>query len=243
MPLPQAPGGQTGLPLGHELSLAVAEPRGIPGRWTVNGSLTHDLPGPLHDVVIIVNRGLQTVGRLQPGQLTADAGIFNLTAPWKPGEPLDLTAATTHDNNQSVRAENLLDRIMPKHSGNIFSNVPQQTDQQEMLEAKTQVVSYLTALSVYSMLAPPTPWMQGDSRAVARRHSTHTLDLGRWFTQPCVIVIGFVDGPTPVPLEVDGEAVPTDGLTAVRWVYPLPASPPGYVELSGDGSGAGPEGN
>ncbi len=40
-------------------------------------------------------------------------------------------------------------------------------------------------------------------------------------------VVGWVrNAPSPVPLTRDGEAMKTDGLTMVRWIYPLPDSPP-----------------
>lgn len=59
---------------------------------------------------------------------------------------------------------------------------------------------------------------------------THGLDLGRWFAQPCIIVVGRLDesaesgaGESPVPLAVDGVLAPTSGTTIV----PVDLSPSG----------------
>jgi hypothetical protein len=67
------------------------------------------------------------------------------------------------------------------------------------------------------------------SAGVVRREATHGMDLGRWFTQPCIIVIGYLVDPNqdaPISTYVDGKAVPARGTTVVRWVYPLPDNPP-----------------
>ncbi len=246
MPLPLAADGQS-TDLGSELKLLLDKPQGLAGRWTVTGSLKHDLPAALHDVVIIVNRGQKDVNPLARGILTADAGVFKLTGPasrWEPGASLNLADVTQHANDQSVRAENYLDVLTPKSSNNynMFSNAPAPSTTQKEKATPNEIVDSLLRISLYSVLAPPEPKLGGDGRIAARRASTHTLDLGRWFTEPCVIVIGFLDGASPVPLKVDGEPVPSVGLTAVRWVYPLKAPAPEYAPIvpQDTSGGAGP---
>jgi hypothetical protein len=56
------------------------------------------------------------------------------------------------------------------------------------------------------------------------------LDLSRWFSTPCLIVLGTVEDGTadvglPYPFTVDGEAPRADGETVVRVVFPLPSLP------------------
>jgi len=58
----------------------------------------------------------------------------------------------------------------------------------------------------------------------------HGLDLARWFTQPCLIVTGRAETRLPAPVRVDGAEPPSAGQTMLRWVYPLPPSPPEPVE-------------
>jgi hypothetical protein len=81
-------------------------------------------------------------------------------------------------------------------------------------------------LSIYSMLEPP-PYLQNppEDPKLLRivRQSERELDLGRWFAEPCLIVIGtLVDAPLPYPITVDGDAVESSGKVVVRWVIPLP---------------------
>jgi hypothetical protein len=64
-------------------------------------------------------------------------------------------------------------------------------------------------------------------------------------TQPCVVIIGRMDNVAcPVPVTVGGEALPDStarnlGTVIVRWMYPLPASPP-PVETSAGSDETGP---
>ncbi|MGA1046140.1 MAG: hypothetical protein ACO3ZY_13190 [Phycisphaerales bacterium] len=85
----------------------------------------------------------------------------------------------------------------------------------------------LDMLSLYSMLTPP-PYLQnpptGAETARVERMLGRRLDLGPWFNRPCLVVIGYLrDSSLPVPLEIDGETPPSEGLTVVRWILPLPA--------------------
>jgi hypothetical protein len=74
----------------------------------------------------------------------------------------------------------------------------------------------------------------GSGVRVAQRRITHGLDLSRWTTQPCIIIFGAVQMPlgrqSPVPIYLDGESLPTQGMVVVRWIYPLPADPPTFAD-------------
>ena len=62
---------------------------------------------------------------------------------------------------------------------------------------------------------------------VAQRAATHGLDVARWCTHPCVIVLAeLVMQPSPVPFFVEGEPLKTEGSTWIQWVYPLPDKTP-----------------
>jgi hypothetical protein len=85
---------------------------------------------------------------------------------------------------------------------------------------------FMEMLSIFHQLTPPKYHRLGDKEpetAVMTRKLGRELDLSAWFTRPCLIVIGFLENSqTPVPLRVDGRAPASDGLTVVRWIYPLP---------------------
>ncbi len=219
------------------------------GQPAVRGVLKHNLPGPLKDVVLIVVRGQKT---LSPSAMNANNQRITLLAhlvirsrsgPWLPGEAWDLStvrqAAGDEAENQRYFADELLDNgfTADDTAGVSSSNIG-------------NLSRRLTAISLFTQLAPPDinqDAAQKPSQPLALRRLTHGLDLGRWFTQPCVIVIGHLgDDPSPIPLFVDAgggpRAAPTSGRTVVRWVYPLPASPPTYPPEPRDTEGGG-EGN
>jgi hypothetical protein len=100
--------------------------------------------------------------------------------------------------------------------------------------ARQRAKDFMEMLSIYHQLTPPKYHREGDKEpetAVMARLLGRELDLSAWFTRPCVIVIGYLDAaPTPVPLLVDGRRPASDGLTVVRWVYPLPLDEAQLVE-------------
>lgn len=218
-------------PIGSE---GEAEPKITVGRDgrrdVIRGVLAHSMPAPLTDAVIIVNLGLKPVNdtlhsRTLVFPMLADVRAFKLPAPWAPGEPFDLSIL-----DLNARAKDPID-------GDAFmkalTNDLGPIDNDQTLGAKGSPVTRLLAMSLFHQLEPPDTRgnMQRPSHWV-QRQATHGWDLSAWFAQPCVIIIGRLSGPgvAPVPpwVSTGGAAheVTNDGMTIVRWVYPLPARPP-----------------
>jgi len=73
-------------------------------------------------------------------------------------------------------------------------------------------------------------------RRWAQRKATHGYDLSAWFTHPCIIILGQLDGgdTAPVPLMVSyggafrEVAADPSSFTMIRWVYPLADNPPKF---------------
>ncbi|MAJ45877.1 MAG: hypothetical protein CBC35_00985 [Planctomycetes bacterium TMED75] len=48
-------------------------------------------------------------------------------------------------------------------------------------------------------------------------------DCSDWFIRPCIMLIGILEGvPCPVPIEIDGKSVESEGTVVLRWIHPLP---------------------
>lgn len=192
----------------------------------LEGTLRHELPGPLRNVVVIdVIRPLRLGAR--PDALLADARAYKLTSPWAPGEDLPLDEVTRGASVQANLAGNYLDQLASGAPG--VASLMTGGGGGNPVDAPQR----LMALSLYSQLKPPELDNMRSEVYRVRRGETYGWDLGRWFSQPCVIVMGFVGDETaksasPTPLLVNGEEAPTRGLTLVRWVYPMPAEPPAY---------------
>jgi len=192
----------------------------------VVGTLVHELPGPLEDVVVIVNRQQTTLGGAGSNVLMADAVAFAPPGPWAPEVPLDLWMVTNQGSRdrqerRQLRLSELLRSLTPMTGvgGAVVHRGIEQS---------------LQALALYPLLEP-APVREGVNQqvaAVVRRAETHGIDVGRWLTRPCVIVLGQVRETSgtapPIPLYVNGRAVEARGRTLVMWVYPLPDDPPGY---------------
>jgi hypothetical protein len=211
----------------------------------VLGSLSHKFPAPLTDITVIVVRHQRTLpaSRARAGSipdespLICDAEAFRYSEPWNPGQPLSLDVITRPRERlemSKARLESYLGTLLP--DAKLYSDLVAD-DRAGFVRTE----SSLYATSLFSLL--PTPNHNSvnitTTIVVPQRSSTHGFDLGRWFTRPCVIIIGLLgrESPceSPVPLVVDGESLPTSGLTVVRWVYPFPADPPRFPRTSEPG--------
>jgi hypothetical protein len=202
------------------------------GKPAMRGVLVHDLPEPLRDVYIVLNLGQRDIARSFAGsgaaQMTSNCVVYSKTA-WAPGEPLDLSTLP-----EATRAPDVFKEFLSR-VGRV--NAAGQMDSGD----RVRVGKRMAAVAFFPQLHPPE--MPGgasrfrvDSGAPwATRRFTHGWDLGRFFTQPCVMIIGQVgdDGPgaaSPVPVFVStGGAyreAASRGRTVVRWIYPLPENPP-----------------
>ncbi|MDG2055182.1 MAG: hypothetical protein P8J86_10800 [Phycisphaerales bacterium] len=90
---------------------------------------------------------------------------------------------------------------------------------------------HLEALSFYNQLTPPTylksPNQNEEPALQVQRWVGRSLDLGRWLSRPCIIIMGYMPGSTsPMPIQLEGnpDAIPSTGLTLFRWIYPLPTA-------------------
>jgi hypothetical protein len=198
------------------LNDAPPTPGGTP---LIDGVLTHNLKGPLLDVVVVVVRRLPTIAGGPIDMPIADAFKYSR---WDPGTPLDLTVLTSRKPGDRTSFTSYAG--LQKPTGGNDLNVGSSGQAPDA----SHKADRLTALAFFSQLDPP---QLGDtvSQYAAQRMATHGWDLGVWFTHPCVIIVGHMDNlPSPVPLTVDGKPVKTEGTTYVRWVYPLPDNPPAY---------------
>lgn len=196
------------------------------------GKLKHELPAALNDVVIIVVQRQSSLVRIgadgpEPrplvGNMICDARAYKLANPWQPGQVIDMSVVSSATSGSALASE-YLSRLLGSQSTSGFQGATRSNP--------GQVIDHLTALSLMSQLAPPKRERTDvSSFPAANRAGAQGLDLGKWFTQPCVIIIGAIGtsnepADTPTPIFVDGQRVPALGRTLVRWVYPMPDDPP-----------------
>lgn len=209
--------------------------------YSLEGKLQHDLPGSLKNVRVIVVYQQFNLGT--GAKETILANTASVVVPeWKAKTPLDLGTLFGVTTQPPSSLDAVMTGLVPalgEGAANRFVNNPRGGRRgASTAEEGERVLSdeRLTALSFFSMLPPPMQ-IQGSSSPLARRQSAQGVDLSRWITQPCIIVVGLMsdEGPTavsggggecPIPLTVEGELIPTRGKTVVRWVMPLGSNPP-----------------
>jgi hypothetical protein len=200
-----------------------AEPaRSISGG--ISGRLTHGLPEPLTDVTVIYvdrQRSAQELFDLSNWR-TRHRSVGRVWAlptdfEWAAGQELDLSGL---DPANASSLDSAFARYVPNITPTTLGNMDASADGWE--------------LATFYGALPPPEWRSGligARRGPVRRLESHGLDVSRWFTQPCVMIVGRVrGGPTPTPMfervgAEDLRAIPARGQTIVRWVFPLPSSP------------------
>lgn len=209
-----------------------------PQQPQITGTLRHDLPAPLSEVVVIHIRQQATPGLAvtssdpnvkaqRPGEMSATGWVYRYQAKWMPGEELDLGVLTLMGGQSRSTLSTYLDGFLPANSMLSFGdNGPPDSGKS---------ISRFYAAALFDHLASIDPKSSSSARDVAaKRTSMHGWSLGRWFTQPCIIVLAQVgdraDGSSatelPMPVFVNGEPLKAKGRTILRWIYPLPPEPP-----------------
>lgn len=199
----------------------------------VSGMIRHELPAALTDVLVILVHGQNRV--LSPGQELARrsvsrVSVFSPSFPedrWEPGADMNLATVTEPigTNRQVIR-------------NSFFANAVRKGEDATGIDTvrAAPLIERLIVARMLSQFDPPNYGVQNDlvGSRVAQRRMLHGWDLGRWFTQPCVIVLGAMQIPQedasvdgiPSKVYIDGRAVEAAGTTIVAWIYPLEAEPP-----------------
>jgi len=217
------------------VSVEIATDKAAP-TIAIKGTLVHQLPGTLRDVRMIHiwprQNPLPSLGNADPGQTAVrrfpgqlpNRGEMRSVQPWPAGEPLDLAKVFDGARPLSNRLgleESISKSYIEDLAQRIRTGIGLVTDTVTMTDA-------LEMSSMYGMLPPPQ-YLRGntgtpDSPFRVLRTGARELDLSEWFTQPCLIVMGWLEqADMPYELTLDGERVEGSGPVLVRWIMPLPA--------------------
>lgn len=212
----------------------------------VQGQVVHNLPGALKDVRVFVvsrmapiSRRGQQFGRRIIAQTSVYAPNFG-EAGWEPGQAVELRDVTSF---QSADRRQL--------QSNYFETaVRYGVDNTGILGTRGTLTDRLIAARLLSQFEPPRfGASQGDpvGDRLATRRLLHAWDLGRWFTQPTLIITGVLkveannasSDAMPTPVWINGRRVPASGTTLVTWIYPFNPAPPRYPVFDRTGNEAG----
>jgi len=224
-------------------------PVGIPGdlnepkltldELVVRGEIVHDLPAAITDLrVFVIARELpilsngQKLGRRSIAYTSVFSPDFGSQG-WMPGQSLDLAQVTeVKPGSQSANRNNYFSAAFRYG-----------VDPSGLSTNNGNLVNRLIASRFISQLEPPrfnAASSDPVGNRLAQRRAMHGWDLGRWFTEPTLIVIGMVEIDTdeaavngiPAPVWINGQRVPASGKTLVTWIYPFESKPPVFVDSS-----------
>ena len=208
-----------------------AEQSGVSRKWIMpqgevyienswpTGKLSHGLPGPLRDVLVIYCPGDgETPWVLPFGDWPAQQ-VLNLAQPT--GQARRLVARPSEFRaERQWRAEGFLGELIAQKTGQNFANL----DAASARVADNVLIQAMEMLSFYSMLPPPNFRRTELTRPATmyQRALGRSMDISHLTGGRRIIVLGFMEqSPLPAPVTADGEAVPSEGWTMLRWVYDL----------------------
>jgi len=207
------------LPVPKNLHLA---DNGLP-----TGSITHQFDGDLTDVLIIYCPG----GSGQARDASWKPLVWRYRnaqglPTWSPNAPLVLPTSTSN----ALRLWNFPDESTPDRYWNREGFLGEMVASRNFGPGNgtdNNLIYDTTLLSFFDAVPPPlverdgSHGMQSDF-AVYERTVLRGLDMTALTTGRRLIIIGHLrDSRAPLPLSVEGETVPTEGWTVVRWIYDL----------------------
>ncbi|MGB0767741.1 MAG: hypothetical protein ACPGYV_08515 [Phycisphaeraceae bacterium] len=199
-----------------------------------DGTITHQFPGELTDVRIIFCPG----GAQQPAPpgasrapnrpLVYEYKAANNLSIWRPGTPMVLPASPNVYSPLWVRPRLSTKARIWRDEGFLGQQIAQRGFSVGNA-SNSNIVKDLPLLSFYSALPPPVYHVQQGNLVggivqspynVYSRSLVRDLDLSHLITGRRLIIIGHLrESPSPVPLTVDGDDIPSKGWTVVRWIY------------------------
>jgi hypothetical protein len=226
----------------------------VPPDVILRGSLIHNLPGTLENVLVIHVNPMRSRQRTMvradplkedPSDALPNYGVMQTVSVWSPNTPLDVALTLYYDREREPRKEQPHTANDVRLNQNLEQKFVKPVVDQNRYDMRDIYSSEdrLAILNFYNMLPQPEyllaagdvgkdfGYSQQNTTARLSRDFGRTLDLSMWFTRPCLIVIGTLKDDSeetmdpPFPIEIDGDTPKSEGRTIVRVVFPLPDVP------------------
>ena len=231
-------------PAEAETPVSMTAEDGAQQSFEIDGVLRHGLPWTLKDVDIICISPFQSrsPNYIVTNGLSFESPIDALPSPgvtarlneWKTGAEIDLGKQLPgpHINFGSrITGEYSLTRNLKQiYDSGLRATIRKSLSTVSVWENFQPEV--LRMYCQFDMLPQPNylknqPGTPEDANAIHfRRWLGRNSDCSNWFLSPCVIIFATIENVSiPIPLEIDGEQVASEGTVILRWVHRLPTDP------------------
>ncbi len=208
------------------------------GTPSLSGTLLNELPGDLLYIrafwvgntrlrpreYLLEDKELAWVPPNRSGEMLNTGHMWAPVAgdPWYPGTELSLSSFRF--TGQTSLQNNIYQSYIEGEEGDGFDLRGMGRSGSGLKYPRTR--DFIEMLSIFHQLTPPRYIRQGNKEpetVVVSRKLGRELDLSPWFNRPCLILIGYLErSAIPVPLRVDDQTPDSEGITVLRWIYPLP---------------------
>lgn len=232
-----------------------------PTAFRLSGEITSNLPGTLRNWRMLVIEPHRMTAReyrpAEPGEPRVPVVVGQMlnvgrawgSRAWRSGAVLDLA------DPLADRASNVRRRAGDATAFNLqrFFDIRYQEEANDRFDEASARVGTVSAAERERLLEMLTFYQQipiadyereerfsSDRSVIYKRHLGRELDLSPWLNRPCLVIIGFLENSElPIPFTVDGGEPISEGLTMVRWVYPLPVTVDDVARTPRDTTGEG----
>ena len=212
------------------------------GAFDLSGTLAHGLPWRFSRIRIIQispfitplpkYRSFENVSREFPMAPLPSPGSFIAIPPqsWETGKSLDLSSALggrqTIRNGKNSNELSLTKELANNYTKGLRTEGVLGFKQQNWRDHQSEILemySLYDMLPQRSYLLDETGIPNNAAGIYRKRWMARESDCSDWFLQPCLMVIGILEGvPSPIPIRIDGNVVESNGTVVLRWIHPLP---------------------
>lgn len=210
--------------------------------FEIEGVLRHGLPWTLENVDVICISPFQSrlpsymvidgLSYETPIDALPNPGVIARLNQWQKGSAIDLGIQLPgpHINlgskiggeySLTTNMDNLYNKKMRKQLSGTLGIGP---DWESLEEESLRMFCQFDVLPQPEFLKNQPGGSQDETPFHFRRWLGRSTDCSNWFLDPCVIIFATIkNAPLPIPLEIDGKPVVSEGTIIVRWVHRLPA--------------------
>ncbi len=209
--------------------------------FEIEGVLRHGLPWALENVDVICISPFQSklpvymvmdgLSYETPIDALPNPGVIARLNQWQKGSEIDLAVQLpgphislgSRIGGEYSLTKNMNDVYDKKIRTQLVNTLNISNDWESLQEESLRMFCQFDMLPQPDFLKNQPGGFQDESPIHFRRWLGRDTDCSNWFLDPCVIIFATIrNAPLPIPIEIDGKQVVSEGTIILRWVHRLP---------------------